>query len=476
MEPPAEYLCPISGDLMQDPVMLVETGQVYERVSIEQWFARGHQTDPLTNLVLSDRRLTPVLALRSLIEQFIRQQTERQRLGIDNMDVSIPSIAQERLNLGNVIHRGLMANVLEAELLPLGQQVVVKMFPILAGLTGAETAHFRKEVQFSYQASLFCHNVCRLIGVASINGQPAMVMPRYVASLEQVLREQQQQPAQAGTNNGAAAAPAGLPLDRLLSIGRDIALAVADLHKRGIMVLDLKSANILLDRYGRAVVADFGISALRTNTMSRYMPTSGGAHGTPNYMAPEQWMPDTFGGISLAADAWGFGCILVEMASGTPPWAGLNMFQVVAIITVQKKSPPIPASLPGVLADLARRCFAFEPAERPTFAEILAVLRQRMDGQAAARAPAVVTAREPAVDTAALLELLRDVNVADEYGRTPLLRAAKAGHLDTVQQLIAGGADINAKDKVCCTRARIRSRDGHQLGKSSACVHYATFL
>ena len=41
---PHEYLCPITLQLMRDPVLLVETGQVYDRESIESWFKSGHSS------------------------------------------------------------------------------------------------------------------------------------------------------------------------------------------------------------------------------------------------------------------------------------------------------------------------------------------------------------------------------------------------------------------------------------------------
>lgn len=47
-ETPREYLCPVSLQLMRDPVLLVQTGQVYDRESIEGWFKSGHNTDPVT--------------------------------------------------------------------------------------------------------------------------------------------------------------------------------------------------------------------------------------------------------------------------------------------------------------------------------------------------------------------------------------------------------------------------------------------
>eukprot|EP00899_Mesostigma_viride_P007658 jgi/Mesvir1/16894/Mv15771-RA.2 len=441
MDPPAHFLCPISYDLMRDPVILVETGQTYERDAIEQWFARGNNTDPLTNARVIDTKLVPVFALRCAVAQWVEQEQERQRLGISGSDVLVPQIAQDRLVLGSTLHDGAMATVSAAVLRPGGQQVVVKMFRA-RGLTEDDSARFRREVRILHQASVFCHNVCRLIGVATINGQLCMVMPRYTASLEDLLRQHQR--SLEGSNTGPASK--GLPLDRTLGISLDIALAIADLHERGIMVLDLKPANILLDNYGRAVVADFGISALRNSTLSLYMPTS--VQGTPNYMAPEQWVPDEFGGLTTSADAWGFGCILVEMASGSAPWAGLSMFQMMANVSkFQRLSPAIPEGLPSALADLLRRCFSYQPADRPTFAEIIAVLRHVTVAGAATMRPA--PPQPQATETSLKDRLHTSPKTATGVLDIPLMvqQAAKEGRVDAICQLVLQGADLSAMDK-----------------------------
>lgn len=67
-EPPNEYMCPISADLMDDPVVVLETVQTYDRAHIERWFATGHLTDPLTGLNLSSTALAPNHELRRRIE------------------------------------------------------------------------------------------------------------------------------------------------------------------------------------------------------------------------------------------------------------------------------------------------------------------------------------------------------------------------------------------------------------------------
>lgn len=69
-EVPAEYLCPITRDIMEEPVTIVQTGNVYDRQAIEEWFSRGKNTCPLTGEILSDRKFIPNRPLRDGIERW----------------------------------------------------------------------------------------------------------------------------------------------------------------------------------------------------------------------------------------------------------------------------------------------------------------------------------------------------------------------------------------------------------------------
>ncbi|KAK4492046.1 hypothetical protein RD792_002836 [Penstemon davidsonii] len=66
---PDDFRCPISLELMRDPV-IVSTGQTYERSCIEKWLEAGHVTCPKTQQSLSSTALTPNYVLRSLIAQW----------------------------------------------------------------------------------------------------------------------------------------------------------------------------------------------------------------------------------------------------------------------------------------------------------------------------------------------------------------------------------------------------------------------
>ncbi|KAG2321650.1 hypothetical protein Bca52824_014863 [Brassica carinata] len=66
---PEDFLCPISLELMKDPV-IVSTGQTYERSYIQRWIDCGNLRCPKTQQKLGNFTLTPNYVLRSLISQW----------------------------------------------------------------------------------------------------------------------------------------------------------------------------------------------------------------------------------------------------------------------------------------------------------------------------------------------------------------------------------------------------------------------
>nr|XP_027190441.1 U-box domain-containing protein 6-like isoform X2 [Cicer arietinum] len=70
--PPEELRCPISLQLMSDPV-IIASGQTYERVCIEKWFNDGHNTCPKTQQKLAHLSLTPNYCVKGLVASWCEQ-------------------------------------------------------------------------------------------------------------------------------------------------------------------------------------------------------------------------------------------------------------------------------------------------------------------------------------------------------------------------------------------------------------------
>ncbi|KZV18494.1 U-box domain-containing protein 10-like [Dorcoceras hygrometricum] len=80
---PEDFLCPISLELMRDPV-IVATGQTYERSYIQRWIDCGNTTCPKTQQKLQHHTLTPNYVLRSLISQWCLKHNIEQPTGLIN--------------------------------------------------------------------------------------------------------------------------------------------------------------------------------------------------------------------------------------------------------------------------------------------------------------------------------------------------------------------------------------------------------
>ncbi|PPD82461.1 hypothetical protein GOBAR_DD20617 [Gossypium barbadense] len=70
---PEEFKCPLSNQLMRDPVILA-SGQTYDRPFIQKWLNAGNRTCPRTQQVLSHTILTPNHLIREMISQWCKSQ------------------------------------------------------------------------------------------------------------------------------------------------------------------------------------------------------------------------------------------------------------------------------------------------------------------------------------------------------------------------------------------------------------------
>ncbi|KAG9150633.1 hypothetical protein Leryth_008093 [Lithospermum erythrorhizon] len=70
--PPEELRCPISLQLMYDPV-IIASGQTYERICIEKWFSDGHNTCPKSQQQLTHLSLTPNYCVKGLVSSWCEQ-------------------------------------------------------------------------------------------------------------------------------------------------------------------------------------------------------------------------------------------------------------------------------------------------------------------------------------------------------------------------------------------------------------------
>ncbi len=127
----------------------------------------------------------------------------------------------------------------------------------------------------------------------------------------------------------------------VLSIGREIALALQFIHKRGIFHRDLKPANIMLENTGRAVLMDFGLAVFDKFEIDR--PRTGSV-GTPQYQPPEQAeVGGRFGKIGPYSDVYGLGSTMYHLLTGAAPFQGSDRAEIRRLVL--HVDPPSPRQL-----------------------------------------------------------------------------------------------------------------------------------
>jgi serine/threonine protein kinase len=176
-----------------------------------------------------------------------------------------------------------------------------------------------------------------------------------------------------------------------------IARAVAAIHGAGLLHLDLKPSNILLDAAPEAPqglatprVADFGLACRWDNPHDSASATALAAPlGTPSYMAPEQVAGDR-AAIGPAADIHGLGALLYHLLTGRPPFVAPSVAETLEQVRHQEPMPPRRLN-PAIPRDLETICLTRlekDPHRRYHSAEALADdLRRWLDHHPIAARP-----------------------------------------------------------------------------------------
>jgi serine/threonine-protein kinase len=239
-----------------------------------------------------------------------------------------------------------MASVYLAEDLKHGRKVAIKV--LLPGSTHAyEPQRFLREIRIA--ARLSHPQILPVHDSGECDGMLYFVMPYAGCETlrDRLVRE------------------GSLPLDAALRITRAVATALGYAHRHNVIHRDIKPENILLQE-GEPVVADFGVATAisAAGGDNVYITDRGFAVGTPAYMSPEQASAER--DLDGRSDLYSLACVLFEMLTGQPPFAGSSPRKTMARHAVEP-APPIRSLRPTVplAVDLAlQRALAKAPEER----------------------------------------------------------------------------------------------------------------
>ena len=143
-----------------------------------------------------------------------------------------------------------------------------------------------------------------------------------------------------------------LPIERILSIFRQICEGLAAAHDKGVLHRDLKPQNIMVDEETHAYIMDFGLAKVVDRSG---ITRTGEFMGSPAYMSPEQVKGET---LDLRSDIYSLGMVLYEMITGRRPYEEGSAYE---IMMRRLNTPPPPAGeirtdIPAYLLHILARC------------------------------------------------------------------------------------------------------------------------
>ena len=278
------------------------------------------------------------------------------------VDYCPPGTSFDHFRIIRLLGRGGMGEVYLARDEQLGRKVALKVIRRELSSTGDSLERFLFEARTTAR---FNHpHIVTIYAVGQVNGTP------YVA-LEYL----------EGQNLADRASEYSLSAYESLRICLAIAQAIDEAHRHDVMHRDLKPENVLIPTDGRVRVVDFGLAYALDPEAQEETSTSGSGgggkiHGTPAYMAPEQWA----GEVTPTTDVWAIGLILHELMSGNRPYPDSSPIVMMHRVISDEEIPldeGLEEAPPGVV-ELIRDCLRKNPRARPSASEVVERLMEQI--------------------------------------------------------------------------------------------------
>lgn len=220
------------------------------------------------------------------------------------------------------------------------------------------TREARTSVRLKGEHVVRVHDVGRLE-----NGAPYMLMEHLKGKdLKKVVRER-----------------GPLPLEEAIFYLLQTCEAIREAHDLGIIHRDLKPSNLFLTFRPNGTpcvkVLDFGISKQLSGRQSLDLTKTDTVLGSPYYMSPEQMARSR--DADARSDIWALGCVFYELLTGTVPFEGDTLTEIVAAVLQEDPKPPssLRPGLPPSADALILRCLQRKPDARfQTIAELAQAL------------------------------------------------------------------------------------------------------
>ncbi|MCP4423938.1 MAG: protein kinase [Chloroflexi bacterium] len=238
--------------------------------------------------------------------------------------------------------KGGFSKVYRAENLSLGNEVAIKILDPVLAQDDSFVRRFRREAR---RTALLDHpNIVRVLDLDQVDGEFFIAM-EYMPSKDL---------------HDLLASGELLPLERAVSVVRQIGAALDYAHARALVHRDVKPGNVLVREDGTVKLTDFGL--VHASEGSRLTQT-GTTMGTPSYMSPEQTRGTEVDG---RADLYALGVMAYEFITGRVPFAGDTPVST-AYMHVHE-SPPSPSSIAqragGSIEAVLLKALAKDPNDR----------------------------------------------------------------------------------------------------------------